>query len=398
MDIKTVMRAASQRLGLVKQADTNNYYRPWGFNPDGSVRRPAGQAPAMQKTPPQPRAFGGQVVPTHSATAYGDRSTMANIHALTNAQNARIQDLTGRAETEEANSRLGLDASVRRGRIYQKNYTPRAVNTMDSVAAANSARQFASAPKVTQKWWNPRTWDAKGTAGANAGTNVGVEATSSRLANNAKTMTPEERAAEERRVRAMNWRLRQGTAINLMKPTKWWQSNKRDIGDMYVPEAWGTHVADMSQSSPQYAIDKKTNADTRTKDPAAYDPWKKDEDGNVYRDITSRDIKYDREMRAKHLMNAFYGADSYNGNEEALYNDMLEKMSQMRNSPEYYKNGVWTSGALDFWRGNDNFQRAYNNISRGRNYDQNAVLNAFLANANNMYWDNTPYTPKPTGI
>ena len=79
---------------------------------------------------------------------------------------------------------------------------------------------------------------------------------------------------------------------------------------------------------------------------------------------------------------------------------MLERMSRMRSNPEYYKDGTWTSGALDYWRGDDQFRRAYGNIRQGNNYDQNAVLNAFLANANNMYWDNAPFVPrqKPTGI
>ena len=41
----------------------------------------------------------------------------------------------------------------------------------------------------------------------------------------------------------------------------------------------------------------------------------------------------------------------------------------------------------------------FNNINTSSRYDQNAVLNAFLANANNMYRDNAPFVPaKPTGI
>lgn len=397
------MRAASQRLGLVKQADTNNYYRPWGFNPDGSVRRPAGQAPAMQKTPP-PKGYAPELKQLNTAATGITPVEGRLMGAVTLAGNSANRHITDVMRQEEENVAKGPWASIGRGTVVMDaNGQQRAVNTADQQAASRAARQYRGNSGTTWHWWNPKTWGKR--PGVNAGANSGIQVVSRKLkgVDPASSYGSGGRGTEYDRVADLRESVDSGTAINLQKQHRYWGLGPRKVDARYIykPEAWGTHLVDTAQELPAYFKDEQKNKDYMKMMKAPEDLWTVNPDGTRTRKITDADLDYDRKMRASHLYNALYGSQSENTVEQERYEQLLQDMSRMRNDPRYYNNqtGTWTSAALDHWRNDNEFNTVFNNINTSSRYDQNAVLNAFLANANNMYRDNAPFIPaKPTGI
>lgn len=420
MDIKTVIRAASQHFGLEKKADTGNVYAPWQqqqhrIGPIRWANRQPTRIPTSAASGPQAKAFGPTRKPTHTGDLGVTGSEAIGIGNVTGRDNSRIQDTTRTMHKVQVNTQKGQLGDIGVGEIEQSGGGMRAVDTASRSAARGSQSQFAGAPEVERTLWKPTTWDRVGDPGAYAGSNRGAEVVSTKLdklraAQEKGTLTPAEQAelkAEEDRVYRAQQGINSGSAINLGKERKRFKlfgKNQASVGNVYHIPAYGSFIADIDKLEPEYGIDTATNADAQsTVKPDASAEWSEpDANGIRRRKVKRADLTFDRDQRAKHLFNALYGEGSYNDLEQRRYAEMLETMSAMRNDPTYYDKTTnkWTSAALDKWRNDTAFNTIYNNIPTGSRFDREAVLNAFLGNASKMYMTNDPYTDpnKPAGL
>lgn len=409
MDIKTVMRAASQRTGLEKTAYSYQTFRAAGISANPNLNTPKQPVmPAVAQPPPKETTYAAKPTDLNAVKAYGSKTEANSMAATTLAGNMHANDIANAAYEGQQNVDKGPAASLWRGRVYRDaSGNQQAVNTADSVGSTQAARQFSGGRPVKFKLWNPKTWDKRADPGVNAGNNAGITVTSRQLRHAQEPQTKEEleaQAVERARVYDLQRGINNGTAINLRQQHRDWRFwrpwigkpvNEVDARYIYQPKAWGTHIADMNNLTQWHKRNPNTHADEPDKNmPTSADPWLTDEEGNTYRDITAEDMKYDRRMRAKDLASALYGQRSYNKAEEDMYDDILDNMSAMRNNPLYYRNGTWTNDALDYWRNDDKFNTAFNNVHTSSRFDRDAVLNAFLANANNMYRDNSKFVPQ----
>jgi hypothetical protein len=385
MDIKTVIRAAGQTDGLIKRAYTMQTFRAHGISPNPNLNAPQQpKMPAQTPAPVQKEPIAPKTINPVTAQVFNNRQETTGFGANVLQDKMQKQNIIDAAEAAKAKADRG---ELGRGRVYQDNNGVRVLNAGDSKGAAHSARQFAGVLPEKFRWWKPWTWDRTAGSGVNAGTNANI------------TVTDRNGGDTSALQRGVN----NGTSINLRKAHSDWRFWRRMTGDpvhevdaryIYTPKAYGTHISNKETLPVWYDNNKATGKDEpQTNTPQAV-TWQTDENGRSYRDINANDVDYDREMRARDLMDTLHGKDTFNDDAFATYNDVLGRMSDMRNNSTYYKNGTWTSDALNYWRGDKQFQDVFDQIGTSSRFDRDAVMNAFLANANNMYRTNAKFVPQ----
>lgn len=397
MDIKTVIRAASQGLkGMVKKADTGNYYRPWGFNADGSVRQPqtANATNSVQK--PAKAFWPGETNKTNLGASGVNGVELAQAEAQQTGANRRNWDIGNKGKQAQDNAELGIEAATGRGKMMWDGTKWVVQQNFDQRMAGKAAQQFAN--KAGKNWLGVYH------AGANAGINRGAVVTSKALdKHRASQLTPEQLAQERQRVADAQRAINNGTGINMSKRhsgfKNFWGmfgSQNVDVNKVYQALPYGQAYSPAQSPTPVNTYGINANNEDAVTGQTQIQPVPKA--GDV-RDIKERDVLDDLNARANHMYNFIYGPNSYDKVMQERYYNVLNRLNQMRNNPTYYNNNTnqWTQNAFDYL-GNDNYFKDIVNNTGSSQYDPESIKRMFMSNANEALRTNEVFVPKPTGI